>query len=154
MHAHGEVMDELKAALSGSALQEAAVDLPSASVQIWNFDGESEVTVAKADDDEDAFSPEKVLNGFNVKDFNVKLVTSTSTNHQVQLIPVDKRQTFKQVLLYINKSTNLVSKAIITDKTNTTIELNFSNISLNVVLPDSQFVFDAAKHPGVEIVNQ
>src|SRR6516225_8737660 len=40
-------------------------------VQIWNYDGDKEVTVAKVDnDDEDAFSPQQILTGFNKKDFD------------------------------------------------------------------------------------
>ena len=97
-------------------------------VQIWNYDGENEVTVAKAGDDEDAFSPEKILTGFNAKDFTSKLVSSNSASHQIQLEPVDKRKNFKQITLHINRSTELVSKAIITDKTGGIIEINFSNI--------------------------
>ena len=124
-------------------------------VQIWNYDGDKEVTVAKVDnDDEDAFSPQQILTGFNKKDFDLKLVSSAGTTYQVQLTPVDKRKNFKQILLYINKSTNLVSKAVIIDKTDSFTEINFSNISLNSTFSDSQFVFDATKHPGVEIINQ
>ena len=123
-------------------------------VQIWNYDGDKEVTVAKADDDEDAFSPQQILTGFNKKDFDIQLVSSAGTNYQVQLTPVDKRKNFKQIVLYINKSTSLVSKAVIIDKTDAFTEINFSNISLNSTFPDSQFVFDASKHPGVEVINQ
>jgi outer membrane lipoprotein carrier protein len=122
-------------------------------VQIWNYDGDKEVTVAKVDD-EDAFSPEQILTGFNKKDFDIKLISSTSPDYQVQLTPVDKRKNFKQIMLYINKSTNLVSKAVIIDKTDAFTEINFSNISLNSTFPDSQFVFDVSKHPGVEVINQ
>ena len=57
-------------------------------------------------------------------------------------------------MLYINKSTSLISKAVITDKANTTTEISFNNISLNSTFSDSQFVFDATKHPGVEVINQ
>lgn len=123
-------------------------------VNIWNYDGESEVTVAKVDNDEDAFSPQQILTGFNKKDFDIKLISSAGTNHQIELTPVDKRKNFKQIMLYINKSSNLVSKAVITDKVNTTIEISFNNISLNSTFADSQFVFDASKHPGVEVINQ
>ncbi len=123
-------------------------------VQIWNYDGDREVTVAKADDDEDAFSPQQILTGFNKKDFDIKLISSTSPDYQVQLTPVDKRENFKQIMLHVNKSTDLVSKAVIIDKTDAFTEINFNNISLNATFPDSQFVFDASKHPGVEIINQ
>jgi outer membrane lipoprotein carrier protein len=123
-------------------------------IQIWNYDGENEVTVAKTGNDEDEFTPQQILTGFNKKDFETTLVSSTGTNYQVQLIPVDKRKNFKQLILYINKSTYLMSKAAITDKTNAVTEINFSNISLTSSFPDGQFVFDASKHPGVEVVNQ
>jgi outer membrane lipoprotein carrier protein len=123
-------------------------------IQIWNYDGQNEVTVAKTGNDEDEFSPQQILTGFNKKDFEIALVSSNGTNYQVQLIPVDKRKNLKQLILYINKSTYLMSKAAITDKTNAVTEINFSNISLNSSFPDSQFVFDVSKHPGVEVVNQ
>jgi len=123
-------------------------------VQVWNYNGDNEVTLAKADNDEDAFSPQQILTGFNKKDFNIKLVSSSGVNHQLQLIPVDKRKNFKEITLYINKSTNLVSKAIIIDKLNAATEIVFTNVTLNVAIPDNQFVFDPSKHPGVEIVNQ
>ena len=123
-------------------------------IQIWNFDGSNEVTIAKTDPDEDELSPQQILTGFNKKDFEIKLLSSTGTSYQVQLTPVDKRKNFKQVVLYFNKSTSLVSKAVITDKTNAVTEISFINISLNTSFPDSQFVFDTAKHPGVEVINQ
>jgi outer membrane lipoprotein carrier protein len=123
-------------------------------VQIWNYDGDREVTVTKADDDDNAFSPRQILTGFNKKDFDIKLVSAAGDNCQVQLTPVDKRQNFKYITLYINKSTNIFSKAVIVDKTDAFTEINFTNISLNSTFPDSQFVFDASKHPGVEVINQ
>ena len=125
----------------------------SNGTQVWNYDGQNEVTVAKADNDDDAFSPEQIITGFDKKDFNTKLLSS-SVNYQVQLTPVDKRKYFKQVILYISKTTNLVTKAVVTDKTNGIMEINFSNISLNNSFADNQFIFDATKHPGVEVVNQ
>ena len=122
-------------------------------VQIWNYDGQNEVTVTKVHNDEDEFSPQQILTGFNKKDFNIKLVSSTGTNYQLQLTPVDKRQNFKQIMLYINKSTSLVSKASIIDKMNAVTEISFTNISLNASFADSEFIFDGAKHPGVEVIN-
>lgn len=123
-------------------------------VQVWNYDGENEVTVAKAEYDDDELSPQQIITGFNKKDFSASLFLSSATNYQVQLIPVDKRKNFKQIVLSVNKVTNLITKAVITDKINNTIEINFSNISLNVTIPESQFVFEPSKHPGVEVVNQ
>ena len=122
--------------------------------QIWNYDGQSEVMVTKADSDDDELSPQRIITGFNNKDFNITLLSSAGTNYQIQLMPVDKRKNFTGVVLTINKSSNLITKAVITDKANTVAEIVFSNISLNSVEPDSRFTFDLSKHPGVEVVNQ
>ena len=123
-------------------------------IQIWNYDGKNEVTVTKADYDDDDLSPQQILTGFSQKNFTASLVSSASGVYQVQLMPVDKRKNFKQVILFINKTTGLVTKAVITDKTNNIIDISFGNTSLNVIIPDSQFVFEPAKHPSVEVVNQ
>jgi outer membrane lipoprotein-sorting protein len=122
-------------------------------LQIWNFDGQDEVTVAKVYKDDNEFSPPQILTGFNKKDFNIKLVSSAGNNYQVLLTPLDKRQNFKEITLYINKSTSLISKASVVSKMNDTIEINFNSISLNASFDDSQFVFDAKKHPGIDIIN-
>ena len=135
-------------------IKQAGNEIYNNGEQIWNYDGQTEVTVAKVDnDDNDALSPEKIITGFDKKDFDVKLLSS-SANYQVQLTPVDKRKNYKQVILYISTSTNLITKAIITDKTNAFVEINFTNITFNNTFPDNQFVFDASKHPGVDVVNQ
>ena len=123
--------------------------------QTWNFDGNSEVTVSKADNsDEDALSPQQILSGFNNKDFTSKLISSAGNSYEILLLPVDKRKNFKQVTIYINKSTSIISKAKITDKANNITQVSFSAINLNSVIPDNQFNFDVSKHPGVEIINQ
>lgn len=134
-------------------LKQGETEIFCNGVQIWIYNGDNEVTVAKADNDDD-LSPQQIITGFNKKDFDIKLLSSAGANYQVQLTPVDKRKNFKQVVLYVNKSSSLISKAIITDKTNGATEINFSNISLDTSLPDSQFVFDTSKHPGVEVINQ
>lgn len=123
-------------------------------VQVWNYDGENEVTVAKAEYDDDELSPQQIMTGFNKKDFTASILSSSATNYQIQLMPVDKRKNYKQVIISVNKSTNLIFKAVITDKAGNNIEISFSNVSLSAVIPDSQFVFEPSKHPGVEVVNQ
>jgi outer membrane lipoprotein carrier protein len=123
-------------------------------LQTWNFDGSSEVTVSKNDGSADDVSPQQILTGFSKNDFTYKLVSSAGNDFEILLLPVDKRKNFKQVTIFINKSTNLVSKAKITDKADNIMQLNFSAINLNAVIPDSQFSFDVSKHHGVEVINE
>jgi len=122
--------------------------------QVWNYDGQSEVIVTKAEIGDDELSPQQIITGFNNKDFDIKLISSSGANHLLQLTPVDKRKNFTRVVLTVNKSSSLITKAAITDKANTVTEISFDNISLNATAPDSRFIFDPSKHPGVEVVNQ
>jgi outer membrane lipoprotein-sorting protein len=124
-------------------------------IQTWNFDGENEVTVSKVDNnDVNDLTPQQLLLGFNKADFSFKTVSSAGTSYQIQLLPIDKRKNFKQLTVFVNKSTNLITKAKITDKTDNSTEIIFSNINLNASVPDTQFSFDVSKHPGVEVINQ
>ena len=134
-------------------INQQGIEIYCNGIQVWNYDGQNEVTITKVNNDEDEFSPQQILTGFNKKDFDISLVSPTGTNYQIQLVPVDKRQNFKQIILYINKSTSLVSKASITDKTSAVTEISFTNISLNASFADGEFIFDATKHPGIEIIN-
>jgi len=123
--------------------------------QQWNFNGHDEVTVSKADNsDADDLSPQQILSGFSKTDFTSKIISSSGTNYQIQLTPIDKRKNFKQVTIFVSKSSNLITKALIIDKSDNKIEIAFSNVNLNATLADSEFSFDATKHPGVEVINQ
>jgi len=123
--------------------------------QQWNFNGRDEVTVSKADNsDPDDLSPQQILSGFSKTDFTSKLISSSGTNYQILLTPIDKRKNFKQVTIFVSKSSNLITKALIIDKSDNNIEITFSNVNLNATLADSEFSFDAKKHPGVEVINQ
>jgi outer membrane lipoprotein-sorting protein len=123
--------------------------------KVWNFNGEDEVTVADVDnEDNKTLSPQKLLTNFYDQDFTYKLVSSKGSFHEILMIPTDKRKNFKQVTIFIDKAKSLIAKANVVDKSDNTIGFTLSNIVTNIVLPDTKFMFDAAKHPGVEVVNQ
>ena len=135
-------------------LKEDQVEVFCNGIKTWNFDGDREVTVTNASNDDEDITPQQVLSGFNNKDFTYKLISSEKNTNQVLLLPIDKRKNFKQLIIFTNKSTGLITKAYITDKIGVVTELDFSTINLNASLPDSLFVFDNAKHTNVETINQ
>ena len=123
--------------------------------KVWNFNGEDEVTVADVEGDDDKMlSPQKLLSNFYYKDFTYKLVGSDATSSEIQMIPTDKRKNFKQVNVFVDKKQKLILKAKVTDKSDNIIEFALTNVNSNATIPDGKFVFDAAKHPGVEVVTQ
>ena len=135
-------------------LKEDQVEVFCNGIQTWNFDGDREVTVSKVSDDGDDITPQQILSGFDKKDFTYNLLTSAGNLYQILLTPLDKRKNFKQLVLLINKSNNLISKAKITDKIGVLTEIDFSATTLNATLPDKLFTFDASKHTNIEIINQ
>ena len=136
-------------------IKEGSTEIFCNGAKVWNFNGEDEVTVADVDiEDEKMLSPQKLLSNFYDKDFNYKLVSSAGNNHEILMIPTDKRKNFKQVTVYVDKTQKLILKAKVIDKSDNIIEFTLSGLNTNASLPDTKFAFDAAKHPGVVVIAQ
>lgn len=136
-------------------LKQGTTEIFCNGAKVWNFNGEDEVTVADIDgDDEKMLTPQKLLSNFYDKDFTYKLLGTDATSSEIQMIPTDKRKNFKQVNVFVDKKQKLILKAKVTDKSDNIIEFSLTNVNSNATIPDSKFVFDTAKHPGVEVVTQ
>lgn len=136
-------------------LKQGSTEIFCDGSKVWNFNGEDEVTVADVDnEDTKMLTPQKLLSNFYDQDFTYKLVSSEGSSHQIVMYPTDKRKNFKQVTVYVDKTKKMILKATVVDKSDNIIEFSLTNVNTGATLPDSKFVFDAAKHPGVEVVNQ
>lgn len=136
-------------------LKQGSTEIFCDGSKVWNFNGEDEVTVADVDnEDTKMLTPQKLLSNFYDQDFTYKLVSSEGSSHQIVMYPTDKRKNFKQVTVYVDKTKKMILKATVVDKSDNIIEFSLTNVNTGAALPDSKFVFDAAKHPGVEVVNQ
>lgn len=136
-------------------IQQGTTEIICNGTTVWNFNGEDEVTVAEVDADDDRMlSPQKLLSNFYDKDFTYKLVSSSGTSHEILMVPTDKRKNFKQVTVYVDKTQKLILKAKVIDKSDNIIEFSLTNVNTKATIPDAKFVFDVAKHPGVEVINQ
>ncbi|MEX6689319.1 outer membrane lipoprotein carrier protein LolA [Danxiaibacter flavus] len=133
-------------------IKQGSTEIFCNGTKTWNYNGESEVTVSDVDNDNKTLTPQKLLSNFYDKDFTYKLVSSAGAFSEIQMIPVDSKKNFKQVNVFVDKSKNMITKAHILDKSDNTIDFSLSNINTNASLPDNKFVFDAAKHPGVEVI--
>lgn len=136
-------------------LKQGVTEIFCNGTKVWNYNGEDEVTVADVDnEDNKMLTPQKLLSNFYDKDFTYKLVSSAGTSHEILMYPTDKRKNFKQVTVYVDKTKKMILKAQVIDKSDNIIEFSLTNVNTNATLADSKFVFDAAKHPGVEVVTQ
>jgi len=136
-------------------LKQGTTEIFCNGAKVWNYNGEDEVTVADVDnEDTKMLTPQKLLSNFYDHDFTYKLVSGAGTSHEIVMYPTDKRKNFKQVTVYVDKTKKMILKAKVIDKSDNIIEFSLTNVITNASLADSKFVFDAAKHPGVEVVTQ
>ena len=136
-------------------LKQGTTEIFCNGTKVWNFNGEDEVTVADVDnEDTKMLTPQKLLSNFYDHDFTYKLVSSAGTSHEIVMYPTDKRKNFKQVTVYVDKTKKMILKATVVDKSDNIIEFSLTNVNTSADLPDAKFAFDAAKHPGVEVITQ
>jgi outer membrane lipoprotein-sorting protein len=128
-------------------LQQDKTEIICDGTKVYNYDGNKTITVSGIEESNQTLSPQNLLTDFYDKDFTYKLVSSTSNFNEIELIPIDKKKNFQKVNLFINKSTKMITKAKITDKSSNIIEFGLSNIKYNAIIPDKLFVFDKNKYP-------
>lgn len=117
----------------------------------------NEVTITKVDPTANSITPQKLFTNFYDKDFLYKLngekVVKGKTIQEIELTPIDKTKTFFKVLLYIDKATKTLTGAKLFEKAGNRYNYAVSNLNGNANLTDGQFVFDAKKYPGAEVVD-
>ncbi|WP_447640282.1 MULTISPECIES: LolA family protein [Chitinophagaceae] len=130
-------------------------EIISNGTTLWNYDkSANEVNVSTPSSAGGGINPDQLLTGsFSEADFNYKLVSQSGGQYQIQLTPADKRKSFKQIDLYVSKAQNMITKASVVDKNGSTTFFQLSNIKTNVAIAASQFTFDKAAHPGVEVID-
>jgi outer membrane lipoprotein-sorting protein len=72
---------------------------------------------------------------------------------QIELTPIDKSKPFFKVLLNIDKKSQTISSTKIYEKTGNIYMYEISNMNTTSMVSDAQFLFDAKKYPGVEVVD-
>ena len=70
----------------------------------------------------------------------------------IELKPI-KAQSFSRLLLYVNKSSNMITGGQMFEKNGGSYTYSISNVKFNTNVSDSEFTFNSAKHPGVEVID-
>ncbi|MFT6185167.1 MAG: outer membrane lipoprotein-sorting protein [Flavobacteriales bacterium] len=126
---------------------------------IWTFDNSSnECYVDNLEDlGDDAMSPAKM---FTIWEDNFKnelkgtLDVNGNPHHHVNLYPNNQaEQTYHTIQLYIDKAKMEVTKFVVKGRDGTDVIYSISNFKPNMTMPTGIFNFSAAKHPGVEIID-
>jgi outer membrane lipoprotein carrier protein len=121
---------------------------------VWTYTkADKEVVITKMDVTNNTITPQKLFTNFYDKDFLYKLNSEKAGFQEIELTPIDKTKAFHKVLLSINKATQTIASSKVFEKTGNRYTLSQSSINSSSVIPDAQFVFDAKKYPGVEVVD-
>ena len=124
----------------------------------WNFDkSANEVTVDNVNASGSAMTPQKLFTNFYDRDFYYKLngvkKEGGKSLQEIELTPTDKTRPFHKIYVLIDKATNRIYSAKFLEKTGERYSYVVNSLKASPSIPDSYFIFDKARHPGVEVVD-
>lgn len=119
--------------------------------------GANEVTITKVDPAANTLTPQKIFSNFYDKDFLYKLNQETVIGgkkvQELELTPIDKTKPYFKVLVYVDKATQIINSTKVFEKAGNRITYSVLSINTATAVSDMQFVFDAKKYPGAEVVD-
>ena len=140
-------------------ITETSLQIMSDGKKIWRYDGDAnEVTISNASDLGDGITPQKLFTNFYDKDFIYKLngnvKQGTKTVAEIEMTPTDKRKNFFKVYLYVDEAQKMIVSSKIFENSGNIYTYSMSGLKTNAPLDDNLFVFNKAKYPGVEEIEQ
>lgn len=130
----------------------------SDGVNVWTYDkAANEVTITKLDNTSNTLTPQKLFTNFYDKDFLYKLngekKQGAKTLQEIEMTPIDKSKPFHKVYVYVDKTGKTLSSTKVMEKSGNRYSYTVNTLTSNGTIDDKQFVFDAKKYPGVEVVD-
>jgi outer membrane lipoprotein carrier protein len=140
-------------------ITESSLQIMSDGKKVWRFEPDAnEVAVSSAADVGDGITPQKLFTNFYDKDFIYKLngnvKQGTKTVAEIEMTPTDKRKNFFKVYVYVDEAQKMIVSSKIYENSGNVYTYSMSGMKLDQPLKDDMFVFNTAKHPGVEVIEQ
>jgi outer membrane lipoprotein-sorting protein len=122
---------------------------------IWQYlKKENEVTITPYNPKE-GFSLDRIFRIYD-QDMKVRLDKSETykgqTIHKISLFPISDTTDYFRVEVWISDATELPQRIKFSHRDGTVVEYELKNFQV-VSLPDSEFVFDTRKYPGISVVD-
>lgn len=122
----------------------------------WTYlKDDKEVQVSEIDKSEDALNPAKIFTIYE-KGFKYVYTGEVKANNKVyqniELAPLATRS-FSKIKLSVDKQNKQISSFTIYDKNGNVYTYTVKALTPNVKVSESIFLFNAAKYPGVEVVD-
>lgn len=127
-------------------------------INVWSFDkAANEVSITQFDPESNTLTPQKLFTNFYDDDFLYKLNSEkklgTKIIQEIELTPTDKSKSFHKVYIYVDKVRKTITGTKVMEKTGSRYIYSVTALTTNSVIADSQFIFDAKKYPGVEVID-
>jgi outer membrane lipoprotein carrier protein len=121
---------------------------------VWTYvKTDNEVTISKIDPNSNTITPQKIFTNFYDKDFLYRLTKDEKGIQEIELTPIDKSKPFHKVAVTIHKGMQTITSTKVFEKTGNKYTYTVSGMNTSGTVADAQFVFDAKKYPGVEVVD-
>ncbi len=123
---------------------------------IWTYlEDNNEVMINSAADNDDSFSPSDLLASYN-KDYKSRFIKERKRKSKIiqiiDLIPLKtKERSFTKIRLKIDKTKKQIISSSIHDRNGSIYTYQINKFITNLNFKDSEFNFNPADHPGVEI---
>jgi len=125
---------------------------------VWTYDkAANEVTITKFDGESTTLTPQKLFTNFYDQDFLYKLNGEKKEGkkvlQEIEMTPTDKSKPFHKVYIYVDKAVKTLNSTKVLEKSGSKYSYTVNTLTPNSAIADTQFVFDAKKFPGVEVVD-
>lgn len=132
-------------------------DMISDGKTLWTYlKEEKEVQVTNVNSSDEALNPAKIFTiyekGFKYLYTGDKKV-GTKVYQMIDLTPTDINKSYFKIRLTIDKTAKQIASALIFEKNGNKYTYNVKSFVGNAKVPESTFIFDAKKYPGVEVVD-
>jgi outer membrane lipoprotein carrier protein len=127
---------------------------------LWSYDKKGNVVTIDdlADVQDSSFDPSEMFTIWE-KDFrhemkNANAQVNGATAHEIALYPNNpKDKPYHTILMYVDKAKMEVVKIVVKTRENSEITYSVRNFKTGTEFPDTDFTFNKAKYPGVEMVD-
>lgn len=126
---------------------------------VWTYIKETnEVQISNYNPNEQTISPNKLITNFYDKEYKykytgVKKAANGKSYESVELVPNNTKKQFKNVVLLVDKTKNMISGGNITEANGNKYTYTISNFVSNSNIDDHNFSFDTKAHKGVEVID-
>ncbi len=141
------------------------VEIPGAGIKVfadgktsWNYmKTGNQVTIATIDESSsELMDPSSVFTIYE-KGFKSKFIAEKTVDgkpvYQLELYPDKTEFEVSKITIEINKSTSMIQSALLAGTDGNTYTIKVNKFEPNKEIPDAEFVFDAKKYPGVEVID-